>query len=51
MQYAYNPGKFDAVTEKSEVYKAWPIEKRAAPPPPPLRPTLPFEGARRALCS
>ena len=45
VQYAYSPGKFEAVTEKSEAYKAWPIEQRPQPQAPPLRPTLPFEGA------
>jgi hypothetical protein len=37
MQYAYS-----AVVQ--DQYKSWPIEPRMAPPPPPMRAHVPFEG-------
>lgn len=47
--YVYSTTRFDATTEKQEVYKAWELPKRPAPLAPPLRPTLPFEGVPAAL--
>ncbi len=49
VQYSYQPLHFEGTTEKQDRYREFPIEKRAQRPPPPMRPTLHFDGARSAL--
>ncbi len=44
MDYTYNPTPFEGSTESHDAFKQWQLEKRAAPPSPPMRISLPFEG-------
>lgn len=44
VDYTYNPTPFEGSTESHDAFKQWQLEKRAAPPSPPMRISLPFEG-------
>ena len=49
VDYTYNPTPFEGSTESHDAFKQWQLEKRAAPPSPPMRISLPFEG-KLTLC-